>query len=186
MHAPSTPKPSAKPVLVASDAHLGGVPPEQQRAFLGWLEWAGDAASHVVLNGDVFDFWFEYRTGTTHGHDVVLDRLARIVAAGVPVTLVGGNHDWWAGAYLRDEIGLDLVHEPSVRQLAGRRTFLAHGDGLGRGDLGYHLLRAVLRGRLTRGAFALLPPAVGDRIARSVSRTGRKWDEWGPDRKSVV
>jgi UDP-2,3-diacylglucosamine hydrolase len=174
----------AKPVLIASDAHLGAAPPEQERAFLGWLERAGDTASHIVLNGDVFDFWFEYRWGTTRGHEVVLGILREIVAAGVPVTLVGGNHDWWGGARLRDEIGVDVVYDPEVRELAGKRAFLAHGDGLGRGDAGYRLLQMVLRGRPTRWAFGMLPPDIGDRIARGVSRTERKWDEWGPPQEA--
>ena len=175
---------SSKPVLIASDAHLGAAPPEQERAFLRWLERAGSAASHLVLNGDLFDFWFEYRWGTTRGHDGVLGLLKEIVAGGVPVTLVGGNHDWWGGPCLREEIGVELVHEPQVRELAGKRTFLAHGDGLGQGDVGYRVLKGVLRGRPTRWAFGMLPPAVGDGVARGVSRTGRKWDEWGPHQEA--
>jgi UDP-2,3-diacylglucosamine hydrolase len=174
----------AKPVLIASDAHLGAAPPEQERAFRRWLERAGEAASHVILNGDVFDFWFEYRRGRTRGHDEVLALLRRIVEGGVPVTMVGGNHDWWGGAYLRDEVGVELLLEPDVRELAGKRAFLAHGDGLGRGDPGYRLLKGLLRGRPTRWAFGLLPPSVGDRIAHGVSRTGRKWDEWGPHQEA--
>jgi UDP-2,3-diacylglucosamine hydrolase len=163
-------------VLVASDAHLGGAPPHQERAFLSWLDQAGGSASWIVLNGDLFDFWFEYRSGTTRGHGAVLTELRRIVDAGVPVTLMGGNHDWWGGSFLRDEIGVEFLQEPIIREVAGRRTLLAHGDGLGRGDLGYHILRAILHGHVTRTLFGLLPPAVGDRLARSVSRTGHHWD----------
>lgn len=168
--------PAEKPVLVASDAHLGASTPEQERAFLTWLEYAGQEASHIVLNGDLFDFWFEYRTGTTGGHDGVLQLLRKIVDGGVPITLMGGNHDWWGGAYLRDRVGVEFLQEPEVRALAGMRTLIAHGDGLGRGDLGYRLLKAGLRSRLTRSAFGALPPALGDRIARGVSRTGHQWD----------
>ncbi|MGE0159700.1 MAG: UDP-2,3-diacylglucosamine diphosphatase [Gemmatimonadales bacterium] len=164
-----------KPVLVASDAHLGGAPPHQERAFLSWLDRAGDTASWIVLNGDLFDFWFEYRSGTTRGHGAVLAALRGIVDAGVPITLMGGNHDWWGGHFLRDEIGVEFLQEPVIRDIAGRRTLLAHGDGLGRGDLGYRLLQRVLRGRATRWMFAGLPPAAGDGLARSVSRTGHKW-----------
>jgi UDP-2,3-diacylglucosamine hydrolase len=58
-----------------------------------------------------------------------------------------------------------------IIELAGRRTFLAHGDGLGNGDLGYRLLRMVLRGGLTRWAFRWLHPDVGARIAQRVSAT---------------
>ncbi|MEQ1855951.1 MAG: UDP-2,3-diacylglucosamine diphosphatase [Longimicrobiales bacterium] len=167
---------ASKPVLIASDAHLGGSSPEQERAFLTWLDVAGREASHIVLNGDLFDFWFEYRTGTTRGHDSVLTVLRRIVDAGVPVTLMGGNHDWWGGAHLRDQVGVEFLQEPVVRDLAGRRTLLAHGDGLGRGDTGYRMLKRVLRSGVTRFLYGSLPPAVGDGLARGVSRTGHQWD----------
>jgi len=160
-----------KPVLVASDIHLGAASANQERAFMAWLRHAGGAASWIILNGDLFDFWFEYRWGTTRGHENVLDMLRRIVDGGVPVTLMGGNHDWWGGAYLREEIGLEFLQHPVTRDIAGRRAFLAHGDGLGRGDTGYHLLRSLLRGRATRWAFGMLPPAVGDQIGRMVSAT---------------
>ena len=160
-----------KPVLVASDIHLGAAPAHQERAFMNWLGHAGEAASWIILNGDLFDFWFEYRWGTTRGYDEVLRTLRDIVDSGVPVTLMGGNHDWWGGSYLREEIGLEFLQEPITRDVAGHRTFLAHGDGLGRGELGYHVLRSVLRGRPTRWAFGMLPPAVGDGIARIVSAT---------------
>ena len=170
---------AAKPVWLASDAHLGAAPPEQERAFLAWLEHAAVAASRIILNGDLFDFWFEYRTGPTRGHDAALSLLRQIVESGVGVTLVGGNHDWWGGPYLRDVIGVEFLQDPVVRDVSGKRTFLAHGDGLGSGDAGYRLLRSVLRGRATRWAFGALPPRLGDRIARGVSRTERKWEEWG-------
>jgi len=177
---------AAKPVLLASDVHLGAVRSGRERTFLAWLEHAAGVSSWIILNGDLFDFWFEYRWGTTRGHEDVLALLREIVASGVPITLMGGNHDWWGGRFLRDEIGLEFLQDPVVREIAGRRALLAHGDGLGKGDYRYLLLRAVLRGTLTRAAFGLLPPSVGDRIARGVSRTERKWDEWGERQKARV
>lgn len=162
---------STKPVYVTSDAHLGAVSPEGERAFLAWLEHAGSAASRIVINGDLFDFWFEYRSAIPRGYTRALGALARIVDDGVPVLLMGGNHDWWGGSYLRDEVGVDFHQEPVVVDLAGHRTYLAHGDGLGRGDLGYRLLRWMLRSRVTRTAFRWLHPDVGAWIARSVSVT---------------
>jgi UDP-2,3-diacylglucosamine pyrophosphatase LpxH len=38
------------------------------------------------------------------------------------------------------------------------------------------MLRRVLHGNVTRRLFGSLPPAVGDRMAKAVSRTGHKWD----------
>ena len=172
---------ATRPVYVASDVHLGATPPEQERAFLAWLEHAASEAGRIVLIGDLFDFWFEYLWGPTRGYDEVLGRLRSVVDSGVPVTLMGGNHDWWGGRFLTEEVGLEFLRAPVTRELAGHRTLLAHGDGLGRGDLGYRLMRPVLRSTLTCWAFRLLPPALGDRVAGRASRTEQRWS--GPSER---
>lgn len=160
-----------RPVYLTSDVHLGAVSRERERAFLRWLEHAGERAERIVLNGDLFDFWFEYGSVIPRGHTRVLGALAELVDGGLPVVFMGGNHDWWGGSFLEQEIGITLLRDPIVTTLAGRRTFLAHGDGLGAGDLGYRMLRPVLRGRLTRFAFRWLHPDLGARVARGVSQT---------------
>jgi UDP-2,3-diacylglucosamine hydrolase len=159
------------PVYVVSDLHLGAVSRETETAFCAWLEEAREKASRVVINGDLFDFWFEYGSVIPRGHTRVLGALARLVDSGTRVDFMGGNHDWWGGSYLEDEIGLVVHREPVVMELAGRRVLVAHGDGLGEGDLGYRMLKGVLRGRFTRWLFRWLHPDVGAGIARRVSRT---------------
>jgi UDP-2,3-diacylglucosamine hydrolase len=163
--------PAQGPVYLVSDIHLGAAPEERARSFLRWLAHAGNAATEVIINGDLFDFWFEYRSVIPRGHTRVLAALAALVDAGIPVALMGGNHDWWGGSFLEQEIGLTLYHDPVVRQIAGRRAYLAHGDGLGSGDLGYRFLRVLLRGRPTRWGFRWLHPDVGAMIAGRVSLT---------------
>lgn len=166
---------NGKPVYIASDVHLGATPPEMEAAFLAWLASVPGAAAQLVLNGDLFDFWFEFPGGVPSGHERVLGLLREIVDSGVAVTLMGGNHDWWGGRYLREVVGVEFLRDPEARTLGGLRTYLAHGDGLGRGDLGYRFLRPVLRGRLTRFAFGLLGPRVGCWAARRVSKTHERW-----------
>ncbi len=151
---------------------------------MSWLEFAAEEASAIIINGDLFDFWFEYRWGITRGHEAILGRLREIVDSGLPITLVGGNHDWWGGSYLRDEIGVEFLQDPVTRIIAGRQTFLAHGDGLGNGDVGYLALKGLLRSTVTRSAFGLLPVGVGDRVAATVSNTEERWDQWGTAQKA--
>jgi len=172
-----------QPTLLTSDVHLGSVPPETEDAFCRWLAWAATAGREIVLNGDVFDFWFEFRTGVPKGHERVLGTLKEVVSSGVPVTMMGGNHDWWGGDYLTGEIGVEFLHDPVVRSYSGFRTLLAHGDGVGAGDLGYRLLKLVLRGRLTIGAFRLLSPELGAWIARRVSQTEHRTGGPTPDER---
>ena len=160
-----------KPVYIVSDTHLGAISRERERDFVRWLAHTGETASELIVNGDLFDFWFEYKSVVPRGHTRVLGALAALVDAGVPVRFVGGNHDWWGGSFLEDEIGLSVHQDPITLDLAGRRTFIGHGDGLGAGDLGYRMLKILLRGRFTRWGFRWIHPDVGAWIAGHASVT---------------
>jgi UDP-2,3-diacylglucosamine hydrolase len=160
------------PVLVASDQHIGAALPERVTEFNRWLDDVATQSHHLVLNGDLFDFWFEYESVIPRGATRTLGRLAALVDAGIRVDFVGGNHDWWGGRYLSEELGLQVHHDPVRLNLAGFNAFVAHGDGLGNGDLRYRALRLVLRGRFTQWGFRWLHPDFGAALARGVSRTG--------------
>jgi UDP-2,3-diacylglucosamine hydrolase len=166
----------SKPVYVVSDTHLGAVPAETERAFRRFLDHVAQDASFLLINGDLFDFWFEYRHVILAEHYRVLAKLKDVVEAGVRVAFVGGNHDAWAGPFLRDEIGIELHDGPVEMTLGGRRTLVAHGDGVGRGDLKYRALKKAIRNPLTVGAFRALHPDLGRRIAQMASTTEHKAD----------
>jgi hypothetical protein len=95
----------------------------------------------------------------------------------VPVSFVGGNHDAWAGSFLRDEVGVTLLEGPVEMELGGRRALVAHGDGVGRGDYRYRALRKVIRPpRLRSPPSAACTPDTGRRIAGLASTTEHKAD----------
>jgi UDP-2,3-diacylglucosamine hydrolase len=162
--------------LLVSDAHLGAAPEENERAFHAFLESVPDRTRDLVVNGDLFDFWFEYRSALLRRHFRTLHLLTAIVDAGVRVRFVGGNHDFWGGSFLREELGIELLDGPLVTEIGGRRAYLAHGDGLGTGDLGYRILKTVIRSAPARRVFRLLHPDLGDRLVRIVSRTESRGD----------
>jgi UDP-2,3-diacylglucosamine hydrolase len=172
-----------KPVYVVSDIHLGAVPRETERAFRGFLAHAAGAAEALLINGDLFDFWFEYRSVILSQHYRVLAALAEVVEAGVRVWLVGGNHDAWGGNFLRDEVGIELLQGAVTMELAGRRTLVAHGDGVGGGDLRYRALKAVVRSPGATRVFRTLHPDLGQRIAARASRTHQKAEGLPPSRR---
>lgn len=170
------PRPSprpAGPAYVVSDAHLGAEPGARAADLVDWLRHVRGRASHVVLNGDIFDFWFEYRRAIPRGHVRVLGAVAEVVDAGVPVTFLGGNHDWWGGSCLAEEIGVSFHRAPIRTSLAGRSAYIAHGDGLGRGDYGYRVASGILRSRMFRRGFRWIHPDLGVRLAAFLSRTDR-------------
>lgn len=164
----------AKPFIVVSDLHLGAVPPETERQFRAFLRFAQRNASGLLINGDLFDFYFEYRSVIPRLHFRVLAALAELTEAGVPVWFVGGNHDAWTGDFLRNEVGLWLIDGPVAVELAGRRCLVAHGDGVGAGDYKYRALRRVIRHPAVVAAFRQIHPDWGHRIAGAVSSTEHK------------
>ena len=163
-----------RPYLIVSDIHLGAVPAATERAFRDFLDFAKEEASGLLINGDLFDFWFEYRSVILREHYRVLAKLAEVVEAGVPVVFVGGNHDGWGGSFLRDEVGMEVLEGPVEMALGGRRALVAHGDGVGWGDYKYRMLKAVIRHRASMAAFRVVHPDLGRWIALKASSTEHK------------
>ncbi|MDT8436998.1 MAG: UDP-2,3-diacylglucosamine diphosphatase [Gemmatimonadota bacterium] len=171
--------------LILSDAHLGAVSPDREARLLEFLESVPGRTRDLVIDGDLFDFWFEWRTVVLARHFGALRRLRDIADAGVRIRLVAGNHDAWGGAFLRDEVGIELLEGPVDTTLGGRRALLAHGDGLGSGDLGYRVLRRIIRSRPARRGFRWLHPDLSAHLVRRVSRTETRRDADTPDDASL-
>lgn len=122
-----------KPFIVVSDTHLGAVPPATERRFREFLDYAASEASGLLINGDLFEFGIAYRSVVLREHVRVLAKLADVVESGLPVYFVPGNHDYleWYGNILRDDVGLTLLPDPVVMEIAGRRALITHGDTVG-------------------------------------------------------
>ena len=162
---------------IVSDVHLGAVPDATERRLVQFLEHAGAEAASLLIAGDLFDFWFEYGEVIPGRHFRALAAIAKLVDAGIPVIMAGGNHDAWGGRFLREYVGMVFHTEPFRMKLGGAEALVAHGDGLGKGDFKYRALKTVLRSRLAVTGFRVLHPELGLRLAKAVSSTHEKSDE---------
>ncbi len=165
---------SILPDLIVSDVHLGAVPTATEAAFRRFLQHAATGARSLLINGDLFDFWFEYGSVIPKSHFRVLAALRDLVEAGVPVSFVAGNHDAWGDSFLRDEVGLTLHSGEVEMEIGGLRTLVVHGDGVGAGDHAYRALRWFIRHPVIVRSFRVLHPDLGWWIARRVSTTEEK------------
>ena len=160
-----------------ADAHLGQGTRESNRSrerdLLAFFGRVGAEGASLYVNGDLFDFWFEYGHAIPKRFVRVLQALGDLRLRGVPVTYVGGNHDFWIGNYLSRELDVAFTDRPLTLAIQGRKILLAHGDGLGPGDHGYKLLRGILRNPVAKGLFRWIHPDVGIPLARAVSHTSR-------------
>lgn len=166
-----------KKIYFASDFHFG-IPDRQtslqrEEKFIRWLDQVKPDAGEIFLMGDLFDFWFEYKTVVPKGYVRLLGKLAEIADSGIPVHLFRGNHDMWAFDYLEEEIGLKLYRKPVIREFGGKQFFLAHGDGLGPGDGGYKFIKYVFERKINRFLFRWLHPDIGAWLGLYWSRRSR-------------
>lgn len=143
---------ATKPFLVVSDLHLGGVPPETERAFREFLRFVTAEASGLLINGDLFDIWIASRHFVVRDHVRVLAAIADVVESGVPVYFVGGNHDAleYGGSMLRDDLGVTILEEPARVTLGSFRALVIHGDGVRPTQSEYRKRHPILRSRSFR------------------------------------
>src|SRR6476620_12556246 len=97
----------AAPCHVISDVHLGHASIEIERTLLSYLRSLPGRAGSLLINGDLFEFWFEWRSVVHRSGVRVLAALMDLRDAGVPVTMLAGNHGCWGGDVLRDA-GVDF------------------------------------------------------------------------------
>ncbi|MVN92028.1 UDP-2,3-diacylglucosamine diphosphatase [Mucilaginibacter aquatilis] len=156
-------------IYFASDIHLGALgytsSREREARIVNWLDSIKHDAAELFLVGDVFDFWFEYKTVVPRGYIRFLGKLAELVDSGVKLYLFKGNHDMWMFDYFVKELNATIISNELIIERQGKRLFIHHGDGLGPGDGKYKLLKKVFRSRLCQWLFERLHPNLGVGVA---------------------
>lgn len=164
-------------VYFCSDFHFGI--PDRESSFvreeklIRWLNEVKKDASAIYLMGDLFDFWFEYKTAIPKGYVRLLGKFAELTDVGISVHLFRGNHDMWAFDYLQQEIGIQLHRDPEIVTLGDKLFYLAHGDGLGPGDHGYKLIKKIFQSPVNQFLFRWIHPDWGMRLGLYWSRKSR-------------
>lgn len=168
---------SSPKIYFASDFHLG-IPDYEssllrEKKLIRWLDMVAKDATEIFLMGDLFDFWFEYKCVVPKGYVRLLGKIAQITDSGIPVHVFRGNHDIWAFDYLNKEVGVNLHRKPQTRVFGGKKFYLAHGDGLGPGDLGYKFLKKVFEFKPNQFLFNWLHPDIGSKMGLYFSKRSR-------------
>lgn len=164
----------------ASDTHLGAGTAAEARAteqrFVAWLDRVAADAETIVLLGDIFDFWFEYRRVVPKGCVRTLAKLAELRERGIRIIYLTGNHDMWVRDYLVQECGVELYTTPQRLKLGGATLFVAHGDNMKiDGQWSLKLMNTVFRSRVARWLFSwLVHPDLSIRFGRWWSGSSRK------------
>lgn len=164
-------------IYFISDAHLGSRVMadvhEHERKMVRWLEMVRKDATAIYLLGDMFDFWFEYKSVVPKGYVRFLGKLAELVDSGIEIHFFTGNHDIWTFGYLETEVGL-IVHKSAYETVLGNKKFyMAHGDGLDMDDKKFRFVRKIFHSRFAQNLFGYFPPRWGQAFGYSWSESNR-------------
>jgi len=170
-----------KKIFFISDFHLGApnskLSFEREKKIINWLNDIKNIAQEIYLMGDVFDFWFEYKTVVPKGYVRLLGKLAELADSGIPIYCFTGNHDMWMWDYFPKELGIPIIKEPQIKYFSGKKFLIGHGDGLGPGDNAYKFLKQFFKSKICQWLFKWIHPDIGIGIANYFSSKSRSANE---------
>jgi UDP-2,3-diacylglucosamine hydrolase len=162
-----------------SDLHLGARDDEEERVkqqrVLRFLKSLRTQATHLFIVGDLFDFWFEYKYVTPKECFEFLYELKRLTEQGVTIHYLAGNHDFALNSFFIQHLNIQTHLNELEIELGGKKFYLFHGDGVAGRDVGYRILKKIVRNKMNQRLFRLLHPDFGIPLARFVSGSSRKY-----------
>tara|TARA_B110000003_G_scaffold172618_1_gene172205 strand:- start:49289 stop:50047 length:759 start_codon:yes stop_codon:yes gene_type:complete len=162
-----------KKIYFASDQHLGAPSAKaslpREKKFVAWLDEIKNDAGTIFLLGDLFDFWFEYKTVVPKGFVRVLGKLAELKDKGIDIYFFVGNHDLWMRDYFQNELEIPVFHKPQEFILNDKKFLIGHGDGLGPNDYGYKRMKKIFTFPFFKWLFRWLHPDIGVKLGHYFS-----------------
>ncbi len=172
-------KVNRKKIYFFSDAHLGIGSDEEERLkelrIIRFLDSIKRDAEQLYIVGDLFDYWFEYKSVVPKKFFRILTKIAELTDIGIRIFFIAGNHDFWVKNYFYKELGMEIHLDPIETEIYGKRFLIHHGDGLLKDDFGYKTLKLILRSKINIFLFSLIHPDITGSIARWSSRTSRRY-----------
>ena len=119
----------------------------------------------LIIGGDFFDYWFEYKNVIPNGYQNIIEELKNLKKSGITIHYILGNHDYWDFGYLNKEIGL-ITHKNDFEfNYNNKKILITHGDGLLKNDYGYRCMNRIIRSKLNlilfyRAIFSIFFPDI--------------------------
>lgn len=174
-------RPLKETVFFISDTHFkfeseSAEEQTKKARFTGFLADI-QGASRLYLLGDIFDFWFEYRSVVPRYYHDIIDALSALKNSGTEIFLAGGNHDFWFGPYVSTSLGFHLLSPLATHEIQGKRITMTHGDTLLPGDIAYKTLKTIIRSRPLIALAQTIHPDLLYGFAKVFSRASKQITE---------
>lgn len=161
---------------MASDIHLGPSIPHTNQAFYQFLKQAATEADHLILVGDIFNYWIGDDIAIQYPEPWLVEAISHLqnFAKQKPLYLIHGNRDFLMGQDFAKSIGATLLPAQTLLEVDGQLIYLSHGDELCTNDKGYMLFRAWTRQVWLQKLFYKLPIKWRISIANKARRKSKE------------
>ena len=161
-----------KDIFIA-DAHLVDPDALPYRHLVTFLNSQIGQIDHLVLLGDIFEFWVGYKHCVFSAYLPLLTALQQLRQSGTKIVVVEGNHDFHMGPFFSNTLDATIIPDSDTIQLGDKQVFLCHGDTL-TADTGYLYLRRFFRSKLAQILIRTLPTDTTWKIGDLLGRASRK------------
>jgi UDP-2,3-diacylglucosamine pyrophosphatase LpxH len=112
-------------LVIISDVHLGtyGCHAEELLRYLKSIK-----PKRIILNGDIIDMWQFSKRYWPKSHMQVIKHITNLIAKGVKVTYLTGNHDEMLRRFAGFKMGSFEIANKKVVSLNGKSAWIFHGD----------------------------------------------------------
>jgi UDP-2,3-diacylglucosamine hydrolase len=169
---------SEKDWIFVSDAHFTGRNPESMEAFLKFLDSEEKQIGHLVILGDLFEFFFGFKNffssekpSAFTDYLPVFNKLQSLYREGIHIKYFEGNHDFFLHSFFLEQFGMKVEVYPDggEERLEGKRVFIAHGDLSNPKQWAYRTFRRILKNPLTYRLIHVAGPRISRRVAQKLS-----------------
>jgi UDP-2,3-diacylglucosamine hydrolase len=167
------------PIYFISDIHLMLERSEsevsRQNKLFQFFSFVKKSGGTLVINGDLFDFYFEYKDVIPKVYVPFYHEILKLREAGVKVHFVLGNHDYWVLDFITETLFDYTYFSDTIFEINGKRFYVTHGDGYLSWDLGYRILKSFIHSRLFIWSYRLIHPRIGYAFGRWISKKGEHY-----------
>ena len=165
-------------ICAISDLHYKFATPNQEdeelnARILAFLRTLPGHYDWLILNGDIFDLWYDWKYTLIKAYFPVLKILADIREKGCRIVYISGNHDFWFGNFFPDQLQAELYQDAFVLETDRKKMYFTHGDLHTTNDTKYKLLRKIIRLPFSKKLFSIIHPDLSLALGRSLSRSSR-------------
>ena len=159
--------------IFLSDVHIQKIDEENHLSLISFLDSIKKTTHSLYILGDLFDFWYGYRSVVFYEYIPILNKFLELKNAGINLYFLEGNHEFRFDLFFGNVLKANVNPRYLNIDINNKKFFLAHGDSIDTIDLGHKVLNFFIKNPLVYMVVGLSHPGFWWKIAGIVSKFSR-------------